>query len=259
MGAPRNDVTRFGSSGAGGASGGATNAGLGQPWADIGQFDPTKYANYFHDFMSMIDFAVATGTSWTVTKTEGGAGSAAIARVDGLGGWMAITNDAASGDNFFAQLIGEPVRWSPSKRLIFDCRFKLDSVLLSSVVMGLQITDTTPLDVTDGIFFLVTSGAATVDFRVEKDNAASAATAFTTLVADTMVRLTFVYNGVPRDNAGVATYDFDVYVDGVFSTSVAATTNVPDDEDLTVSFGIQNGSAVARVMTIDFVGFALER
>ena len=36
-------------------------------------------------------------------------------------------------------------------------------------------------------------------------------------------------------------------------------TNLPDDEELTVSFGIQNGEAAAKTMTIDYVNVICER
>jgi len=36
-------------------------------------------------------------------------------------------------------------------------------------------------------------------------------------------------------------------------------TNLPDDEELTVSFGIQNGAAAAKTMTIDYVTAMIER
>ena len=36
-------------------------------------------------------------------------------------------------------------------------------------------------------------------------------------------------------------------------------TNLPNDEDLTISFGIQNGEAVAKTMTIDYITMMVER
>ena len=36
-------------------------------------------------------------------------------------------------------------------------------------------------------------------------------------------------------------------------------TNVTDDEDLTISFGIQNGAAAAKTMTVDYIFAAVER
>ena len=38
-----------------------------------------------------------------------------------------------------------------------------------------------------------------------------------------------------------------------------ANTNLVTDEELTVSFGIQNGEAAAKTMTIDYVVAAVER
>lgn len=143
--------------------------------------------------------------------------------------------------------------------MFFEARFKVSDATQSDVVLGLQITDTTPLDVTDGIFFLKADDAATVDFRVEKDNTAATAAACATLVSDTFIRLGFSYNGRPTVEAGVTTYQFQVFVDGVFKTYVNATTTAPDDEDLCISFGVQNGEAVAKTMTIDYIFAALER
>jgi hypothetical protein len=38
-----------------------------------------------------------------------------------------------------------------------------------------------------------------------------------------------------------------------------ATTNLCDDEELTISFGIQNGEAVAKTMSIDYIFVSKER
>ena len=39
----------------------------------------------------------------------------------------------------------------------------------------------------------------------------------------------------------------------------AVNTNAPDDEDLAVSFAIQNGAAAAKVMTMDYISAGKER
>ena len=50
----------------------------------------------------------------------------------------------------------------------------------------------------------------------------------------------------------------EYYVDDVkLGTSV--TTNLPDDEELAVSFGIQNGAAAAKTMTVDYIFVSQER
>jgi hypothetical protein len=42
-------------------------------------------------------------------------------------------------------------------------------------------------------------------------------------------------------------------------SGTAVTTNLPDDEDLAISFAIQNGEAVAKTMTVDYIFVAKER
>jgi hypothetical protein len=89
--------------------------------------------------------------------------------------------------------------------------------------------------------------AATGVFTV--NSAATAATAIATLVANTFVEVGFYYNGVDG---------IEYSVDGVVK-GTAAVTNLPDDEELTVTFGIQNGEAVANVLSIDYIMVCKER
>ena len=84
---------------------------------------------------------------------------------------LIISNDYASSDSDFLQLKGEAFRLSASKKAYFSARFKVSDATQSDFVMGLHITDTSPLDVTDGIFFLKSDGAATISFIVEKTSA----------------------------------------------------------------------------------------
>jgi len=116
--------------------------------------------------------------------------------------------------------------------------------------MGLQVTDTSPLDVADGIFFLLSDGDATPSFYVEKDNTPSTLALPNDLADDTFVTLGWVWD--PKDQK------FHVYQDNVEVGTVVAT-NAPDDVTLTVSFGIQNGEAVAKVLTVDYITVGKER
>lgn len=222
----------------------------------FGMLDPTKWITYWDDFAGATDsLPNATDANYTVTKT----GAGTIAQADGLGGWSILTNAAADNDAVFVQKKGEAFLWQATKRLFFAIRFKLSDATDSDFVAGLQITDTTPLDVTDGIFFLKADDAATVTFNVEKDNAASQLAAFTTLANDTFVELAFEYEGAATVVNGSAVYRFNVYVNGALAGVVDASTNVPDDELLCVSFGVQNGAAAAKTATIDYIFAALER
>ena len=205
--------------------------------------DPTKVHMWFNDF-DKYDAA-----DWTITTTEAGAGDATEALADADGGVLVITNDAADNDLDFLQKKGESFKFVAGKKLWYKCRFKIFEVLQCDAHIGLTITDTTLLDVTDGVYFKTDDGDAYLDFAVEKDNVATAVTAIKTLVANTYTEVAFYYNGVDG---------IEYAVDGVIK-GTAAVTNLPDDEDLTVTFGIQNGEAVANVLSIDYIMVAKER
>lgn len=224
----------------------------------LGFPDPTKWVTYFDDFAGGTDsLPNATDANYVVTKT----GAGTIAQADGSGGWSLLTASAANADNIFVQKKGSAFRWVSTKKLIFGARFKISDSNLESFVMGLQITDTTPLAVSDGIYFLKTTGAATVDFIVAKASVLSTAAAIGSVVTDTFIELAFVYNGkaVPNPSTGVVTYWFDYFINGDLKGSIGATTTAPDTQDLCISFGLQNGEAVAKTMTIDYIFAALER
>ncbi len=201
---------------------------------------------YFNDFMTY------SAGDWTITTTEAGAGDATEAlssSAGAAGGWLVVTNDAADDDNDFFQLVGEAFRWSSTTPMWFGARFKVSDATQSDVVFGLQITDTSPLDVTDGFTFIKADGSTTMNFLVEKNNTATT-TAAGTLADNTFVTVGFFYN--PLDGL------FHIFWNDVeVATSVA--TNAVDDEDLTVSFGIQNGEAVAKVLTVDWIWAAQAR
>jgi len=146
-------------------------------------------------------------------------------------------------------LTGETFKFIAGKKLWFKARFKVSDATQSDFIIGLQITDTAPLDVTDGVFFSKDDGDALLDFNVEKNNTATATAGIATVVSDTYLTVAFYYDGV----SSIAYYVNDVQV----GTSV--TTNLVDDEELTVSFGIQNGEAVAKTMSVDYIFVSTER
>ena len=205
---------------------------------------PHKYHQYFNDFDTYL------ASDWTITTTEDGTGSATEALADGDGGVLLVTNAAGDNDNDFFQLVKEGFKYESGKQIGFHIRFKTNDATQSDIVAGLQLTDTTPLDVTDGVFFLKSDGAATISFIVEKDSTSTDTTAIHTMEDDTFVTASFF---VDPDRAAVY-YSIN---NGV--PVKVANTNLPDDEELTISFGIQNGEAVAKTMTIDYVTAMIER
>jgi len=212
-------------------------------WQGFGLPDPTKWHVFWDDFVKY------TAGDWTITTTEAGAGSATEALTNVAFGNLLITNDAADNDADFFQNKQEGFLMTSNKRTLFKTRFKVSDATQSDIVIGLQITDTAPLAVSDGVYFMKDDGDALIDFHVEKNSTDTTATSAGTLVDDTFIVLGFDYDGA---NA-IRYFVDDVHV----GTSV--TTNVPDDEELTISFGIQNGEAVAKTMTLDYIFAAQER
>lgn len=212
--------------------------------------DPIKYHVWFDDFDSY-----AAG-DWVITTTEDGAGSATEAVGDIDGGALVITNDAADDDADFLQWAGgsggaiESFKFESGKELWFKCRFKVSDATQSDFVIGLQITDTTPLAVTDGVYFRKDDGDTNLDHVIVKDSTATTSSAVHTMADDTYITCGFYYDG----DSGI-----DVWVNDASVAAEVATTNLPDDEELTISFGIQNGEAVAKSMTIDYISVVKER
>ena len=219
---------------------GVTNVGEDSPFADLTMPAPTKFHTYYEDF----DYYVAA--NWTVTETQAGATQALT---DGDGGLLLITNTAADDDLVALQKVGESYRFASGKELFFEARLKVSDATQSDVVIGLQITDATPLDVSDGVFFIKADGSTSVSLLVEKDNTATTTSSVATMANDTFISLGFYYDGASS---------IQYFVNGVVK-GTSVTTNLPDDEDMTVSIALQNGEAVAKTMTVDYVFVAKER
>ena len=201
-------------------------------------------------YMYHNDFFTYNSGDWTITTTEAGTGSASEAVTSSAGGALLLTNAAGDNDLDFLQLKGEGFKLSTSKKAYFSARFKVNDVDQSDFVMGLGITDTTPLDTTDGVFFISADGDAGLDFLVEKDNSATTTEDVATMADDTFITTTWFID----PDASKVYYS----INNAKPVGVAIT-NLPDDEELTVSFGIQNGEASAQTMTIDYVVAAVER
>lgn len=222
---------------------GVTNAGQDTAFADLTMSDPTLYHTYFNDFDTY------TAGDWVVTETDAGATQALTA---GDGGWLLITNTAADNDLVALQKTPAAFAFTAGKKTFFSARLKVDNATQCDFVVGLQVVDVTPLDVTDGVYFLKADDAATLDIICRKDasTGSTSASAIATLADDTFVTLAWYYDGVSKI----------VYaVNGSVLGSLAATSAFLPDALCTVSFALQNGSAAARTMTVDYIFVAEER
>ncbi len=208
--------------------------------------DPTGWHVYFNDFDTF------NTAEWTITTVEAGAGSATEALTDADGGVLLVTNDAADNDADFFNKVGESFLLESGKRAFFKARFKVSDATQSDFVMGLQVTDTTPLDATDGIYFMKDDGDALLDVYCRKNatTGSTSATGIATVVSDTYMTVGLAYDG----KSSLAYFVNDVQL----GTLDASSSYLPDTE-LTISFGIQNGEAVAKTMSVDYILAAKER
>ena len=222
---------------------GLTNVSEVDLFSDMVQPDPTLFHQYFNDFDTY------TAGDWTVTETDAGATQALTA---GDGGLLLITNTAADNDLVALQKNPAAFTFTAGKKTFFRCRFKVSDATQSDLVFGLQVVDTTPLDVTDGIYFLKADGAATVDFICRKNasTGSTSASAVATMANDTFIELGFYYDGQSK-----VAYE----VNGSVLGSLDASSTYLPDTTCTVSFALQNGEAVAKTMTVDYVYVAKER
>lgn len=222
--------------------GGVTNAKSTDTMGLMGQLDPTKFHTYFNDFDTVV------AGDWTVTKV--GTGTNALTAGDG--GLLLLTNTAAAPDSIAYQLTPASFTFTAGKQMFFKIGFQISDAVQSRVQAGLIITDTTPEDATDGIYFLKPDETANIGVFVRKDATTGSLsnTNVGTLVANTMTNWGFAYDGKET----VTFYVNDRAVGSLPITSV----NAPDT-NLCLSFFIGNGEAVAKTMTVDYVFAAKER
>lgn len=228
---------------------GVTNVGVESPMGQLQIPDPSLMHVWFDDFDEYV------AGDWTVTAVGT---TPTRALTDGDGGLLLVTISAADNDSSQNQKVGESFLLTSGKKMMFKARFKVSDATQSDFLIGLAVLDTTLLGavagdgVTDGVFFSKDDGVATMDVSVQKDTTTGQNTALAvhTVVSDTFLQVAWAYDGV---NA------IKYYVDNVHKGTLSATSTFLPDTELTVSFALQNGEAVAKTMTLDYILVAAER
>lgn len=195
--------------------------------------DPSNSATYFNDF-----FTYAAG-DWTVTETQAGATQAIGA---GDGGWLALVNSAANNDLNAIQVPVTCMTFEAGKQLWFKTRFKVSNATNSAIVIGLQVVDTTPLSVSDGVYFNKAAASTTLNLLTIKTAVGTTTTAIATLADDTFVTVGYYYDG----GTTITAYANDASVASFTNTNMPAVS-------LTVSIGVANGTAAANTLTVDYI------
>lgn len=222
--------------------------------------DPSRCHTFFDDFDRFFLGAGTTPASqgdWLLTQLTGTTATAAVTNADG--GVVAITNSANAGEGAAVQWKGgtssvvETFSWDSAQTQWFKARFKVSDATNSAFVMGLQITDTTPFAVSDGLYFSKADTATSVSFTAIKTAAGTTTvTGVTTMADDTYVELAFAY--LPTgDGMGSTLPVLLIYANDAKVGQITSFTNVPT-RTLTLSAAIQNGAAGAStVLSWDYV------
>jgi len=211
-------------------------------WQLLGMYgapDAAKFHQFFNDFDTYL------ASDWTITGTPG---TIAMGALDG--GVITLTNGAVDNNSTFVQG-AQSFLAETSRRIWFRARLKVSDATQSDIVTGLYVTTADPVAAlpTDGIFFFKDDGDANLDFHV-RNGGVSTTAIVATIANDTFVDVGFFYDSGKNEVA--------VFVNGV-KVSTFATTNFPSNDLLRVSFGVQNGEAVAKIMTLDHILASKER
>lgn len=203
------------------------------------------FGQYFHpdqtdEHRYIEDFNNYTATAWAITVV----GTSTPALAAGDGGILSIATSAAANDSAFLQRVPESYSFETGKPAWFSCRTQV-SALTTVMVFGLQVTDTTPEDVTDGIYFLTTAATGAITGYVRKNATTGSATVpVGTMVAGVYTELAWYWDG--KDTVSF-------YQDRVLKGSISGVAaNYLPDTTTTVSFGLRSTTAAIKTMLTDY-------
>jgi hypothetical protein len=139
--------------------------------------------------------------------------------------------------------LGEAFLPTANNEIYFGIRFQISDATQSDFLVGLCITNQTPLGgITDGIYFRKIDETTACNFVVESNAGTETSTAAFTVVAATWYTLEFRWNGT----------NLYFYVDGVY-VGAPVVTNIPTAEYLTPTICFLTGEGAIKTMTVDWI------
>lgn len=179
---------------------------------------------------------------WTATVVEAGTGTSEGQATREAGATFELVTAAAENDGINIQRNGEIYEFTSDQHVYFGIRLKINDVDQSDFLVGLGITDTTPLaGLSDAVYFRSVDASADVATVTEKDSSETENTGVVTMSDDTYVTLEFYFDG--------STVYF--YVDG--SEVASHTADIPDDEALRPTLHFLTGEGAAQTMTVQWL------
>lgn len=204
---------------------------------------------YMFDFCEALD----DGILWNVLETN----AASYTCRDEVNGVLLLQNGGALDDRIEVTRVCECWKFVDNYPLYAEIRFKIDDPVLAEFWFGF-ITGNTFFTQPNDFFVFECDGAADANLEVtnQVNGVGNETLTGHTLVADTWLRL-----GLHWDGDG--TVRWFVIQDGDPPQTILFTgqviTSICQDEEFTIGFGINNGSAVARHMEIDYLKVCQQR
>ena len=221
---------------------------VGSPLANYAGLNPARYALYFDDFFGY------DANDWVVTETDSGSTQAVTSAA---GGVLAITNaSAGAADEASLQWAGGSgavkTQWTfdSTKDTVLVARFKVSNATNTALLIGLGSTDTTPVASlpTNGVYFYKAAASTSLLASLRASGTSQSVT-LGTLANDTYVEAAFVYNS--------STGYWQGFLDGVLIGSNTSPTT--PSAAMALTMGLLNASAVAHVLSIDYLMVAQAR
>lgn len=213
---------------------GQYDTGKGALWADCPKLAALQDPSIAHWVKE--NFLTYTAGDWTITEQGGSgtvgqcAGGTAVA-----GGGVLITTDALDDDSEELQKKGQAYYLAADKPLWFEAMVQINEITQSDMIIGIGVTDITAIDDWDDwVGFWKPDAAATVDWHCVESNNDSTGTTSVSMVSDVDMRFGFKF--IPG-GAGIGTVKY--YLNGVLVATCI--TNIPDDVEMCVTWGYQNG------------------
>lgn len=197
-----------------------------------------------HQYESDFDAFDAAG-DWTNTAT----GSVTNAITAGDGGWLAMLNSAANNDLNSLQLKAATFAIVAGNEAWFKLRFKVSSATNSALTLGLIQTTTTPLTVTDGIYFSKPAASTTMSIKSAASSVIVTAGTTITLADNTFVNVGFHYDGNATINIFLNNNRIGGFTPGTSLPTAA----------LNLTIAEANGTAAAITTTVDYILAATQR
>jgi hypothetical protein len=236
---------------------GLTNASRFGTMGSSGVPDPT----YSHIYSN--DFSTYAAGDWTITLT--GTGTAAL--IAGDGGILQLTTTTGTTDAVFVQQVQPTFTIDSGKQMFFKFAGSLADATLPAFYCGMLNQTTTPLAPTDGFYCYKTAGSTSLHFAVV---VGSVSTSISTPIVLNLAAGVYFEIGFQIDQYG----NFAIYWQPQTGTQLAPNPLVNPvakgriaqytpaaftTVNLSPSFGIQNSTAAAKTLNVDYIVASNER